>query len=642
MAVPRWLHTYWMQQLWPALSQGEVRADGVKQLLEESLQHFGERSGTNTQRPLSAQTIGRYVTATRNWLRDDLPMVQLIPAGCRALSAEERALVLHYFNPPAQWWAALNDQSRERVEQRPQVLLPNPQGVVTRLHELLEHQDWAPLAVALAGATGRRIGEVIYSGTVTPKSGYSLFFRGRLKRGGAMQRDFEIPTLCEARLVLSAWQRLRTHPDLAAMNFPLQDSLSSNLVLQVINQRVSPVVRQAADHYFQDLIPISPEDEGEKEFQKWGLYTHLFRSVYRAIAIWFYCPIHTNPDTFGATILGHTYVQPEVDKVERLNFSSEHYYHRYAISDGHGQVDGRRGICLGEPGVQVLEAFEKDYAMQLQTTDKAAGSSNKRKKKVVGKRTSKTGFSSLRPRVATREWFDQVAQENDLAWKETDTTLKLLLQTYEEHKGCSPDGVARKTPERVTPDQLGLSAELVGRIEQAMADMAQTSFHAFLSHALDREANVQIGLAKSRKEREKVDLSSVPLSKITNTRRPDAAYERIRRAIATIIDYNRGCADPNGFWFLNVSLLREYTGANPDFIRPVLQANAELLQRHHEHFHIIAAHNRTPTHRATPITKDPALVIPDDPTLIKSLCEIVLPVLSEHAREESATEEAHA
>ncbi len=637
MAVPRWLHTYWMQQLWPALSQGEVTADRVKQLLEESLQNWQQRSGTNTQRPLSEQTIGRYVTATRNWLRDDLPR-QSAPADCRVFEASEMTLVLQHFNPPAQWWAALNDRSRERVEQRPQVLLPDPLGIVTRIQELLGKEDWAPLAVALAGATGRRVGEVIYSGSVTPKSGYSIFFRGRLKRGGDMQRDFEIPTLVEASLVLSAWERLRTHPDIAAMDFPLQGETKSNQVLQVINQRLSPIVRKAADYYFQDLIPRLPEDEEEQEFQRWGLYTHLLRSIYRAIAIWLYCPIHTNPETFGATILGHTYKQGEGTSVERLNFSTEHYYHRYAISDGHGQIDGRRGIRLGEPGVSVLEAFEKDYAMQLQTADPKALTKNKGKKKVVGRRTSKTGFSSLRPRVATREWFDQVAEENDLAWKDTDATLKLLLRTYEEHKQCERSGQKDESPERVTPDQLGLSGELAGRIEQAMEDQGQTSFHAFLARALDREANVQIGLAKNRLAREKADLRSVPLSKISNTRRPEAAYERIRRAIACIIDYNRGCSDPNGFWYINVSLIREYTGASPDFIRPVLQANAELLQRHHEHFHIIAAHNRTPMHRATPITQDPALVIPEDPTQIQCLSEIALPVLSDSTEDPRAVE----
>ncbi len=638
MAVPRWLQTYWMQQLWPALSQGEVTADRVKQLLGESLQSFQQRSGTNTQRPLSEQTIGRYVTATRNWLRDDLPGVQLVPADCRKLEASEMALVLQHFNPSAQWWAALNDRSRSRVEQRPQVLLPDPQGIVTRIHELLGKEDWGPLAVALAGATGRRVGEVIYSGTVTPKSGYSIFFRGRLKRGGDMQRDFEIPTLAPANVILEAWERLRTHPDIAAMDFPGPGENKSNQVLQQINQRLSPVVRKAADHYFQDLIPSLPEDEEEQEFQRWGLYTHLFRSIYRAIAIWLYCPIHTNPEAFGATILGHTYKKGEGTSAERLNFSTEHYYHRYAISDGHGQIDGRRGIRLSEPGVSVLEAFEKDYAMQLQTADKASLSKNKGKKKVVGKRTSKTGFSSLRPRVATREWFDQVAEENDLAWKDTDATILLLLRTYEEHRQCKPDGQKDESPERVTPDQLGLSTELVGRIEQAMKDQGHTSFHAFLAHALDREANVQIGLAKNRLAREKADLTSVPLSKISQTRRPEAAYERIRRAIATIVDYNRGCSDPNGFWYINVSLIREYTGASPDFIRPVLQANAELLQRHHEHFHIIAAHNRTPTHRATPITKDPALVIPEDPTQIQSLSEIALPVLSDSTEDTSLVE----
>jgi hypothetical protein len=97
----------------------------------------------------------------------------------------------------------------------------------------------------------------------------------------------------------------------------------------------------------------------------------------------------------------------------------------------------------------------------------------------------------------------------------------------------------------------------VARIEQAMGEMGQTSFHAFLKHALDREANVQIGLAKDRCKREKADLRSTPLSKIGRSRRPEAAIEHIRRAIGTIIDYNRACSDPNGFWYRNSSLIRE-------------------------------------------------------------------------------------
>jgi hypothetical protein len=61
----------------------------------------------------------------------------------------------------------------------------------------------------------------------------------------------------------------------------------------------------------------------------------------------------------------------------------------------------------------------------------------------------------------------------------------------------------------------------------------------------------------------------------------------------------------------------------------VLEANAELLKRHHEQFQIIPAHNRTPAHRATLISKDPALVIADDPAQIQSLREILAPNLVE-------------
>ena len=239
-------------------------------------------------------------------------------------------------------------------------------------------------------------------------------------------------------------------------------------------------------------------------------------------------------------------------------------------------------------------------------------------------RVSKTGYSSLRPKSKTRVWFDQIADELELTWKGTDATLIRLMEIYEEHKRCENGGTLE--PQQVLPQQLALPDELVGRVHQAMQDSGQSSFFDFLTHALERESNVQIGLAKNRKERVAQDLSTVPTSKILHTHRPEEARERIRRAIATIIDYNRRCSDPNGFWFINASLLREYTGASLAYITPFLQANEAVLARHHEHHHIQPAHNRTPVHKATPISKDPALVLPENPADIKSLSDIVLPL----------------
>jgi hypothetical protein len=346
----------------------------------------------------------------------------------------------------------------------------------------------------------------------------------------------------------------------------------------------------------------------------------LFRSIFRAIAIWYFCPIRVDPDTYGATILGHTYYQQLKTKKERLNFASEHYYRRFALSDASGNVDGRRGIRLPEG---LIDEFRKEYEMQR--VQSGASKPKTRKAKTTEPRVSQTGYSSLRPKSKTKAWIDQVADELGLTWKGTDATLVRLLEIYEEHKLCVNGGTLE--PQRVTPQQLALPDELTARIDLAMQMSGQDSFFAFLEHALERESNVQIGLAESRKKRQVQDLSKVPTSQLLGARRPGEARERIRRHIANIIMYNRTCADPNGYWFINQRLLRDYTGASPDYIKPILAANQAYIDRHHEHLKIVPGHNRTPVPKQLPISEDTSMVVPDNPADIQGLDDIVLPPL---------------
>jgi Telomere resolvase len=622
MRIPQWLRTYWMERLWPALSQSDGTAEQYRQVFEQTMSDWQRHSSELTNRPFTDRTIGRYLTETRNWIAE-LPQREEPENEQRHRKFEpaEVERLLEVFNQPSEWWAALNDRSRETVDQRNhhQVLLPDPEAIVVQIRELLTSQDWAPLAVGLAGATGRRIGEVLLSGSFELKSPSTVWFTGRLKRQGAPEEPFEVSTLCEAALVLDAWRRLRSHPDILAMDLPLQDVAKQKQALGVINQRLYPMVRKAANYYFQDLIPNAGDEEGQEP----DLYAHLFRSIFRTIAIWYFCPIRVDPDTFSATILGHTYYQQLKTKKERLNFASEHYYRRFAISDGQGNVDGRRGIRLPEG---LIDEFRKEYEMQLAQSG-ASKPKTRKAEKATEPRVSKTGYSSLRPKSETRAWFNQAADELKLTWKGTDATLVRLLEIYEEHKLCENGGNGTLDPQRVIPQQLALPDELTARIDQAMQMSGQDSFFAFLEHALERESNVQIGLAESRKKRQVQDLSKVPTSQLLGARRPGEARERIRRHIANIILHNRTCADPNGYWFINQRLLREYTGASPDYIKPILAANQAYIDRHHEHLKIVPGHNRTPVPKQLPISEDKSMVVPDNPADIKGLDDIVLPPL---------------
>lgn len=214
----------------------------------------------------------------------------------------------------------------------------------------------------------------------------------------------------------------------------------------------------------------------------------------------------------------------------------------------------------------------------------------------------------------------------------------MLLETYEAHKRCEQAGVV--VPAQMTPRQFGFDEALSAQFEAGMRAAGQESFLAYLKQSLIRESKTQIGLAESRKKREAEDVSRLPWSSIKGSRRPEASFERIRRAIGKIIDSNRECDDPNGFWFINVNLLRDYIGASPKFITPVLKANQELIARHHEHFQITRSHNQTPAHKATPISEDKVLVIPENPDEIKSLGEIVLPAQGASDGDYSAGETA--
>jgi hypothetical protein len=474
--IPGWLMNDWSQYLRSPLVDQVLNDEQLQALFQAMIARWRSRP-----KPLAERSVVKYLGFTRIWI-SQLPLTELTQyQNPETKQYEHRAL--RYFLFPTKKYAELVDQSRKKIDWRNQhqLLLPDAQAIIDQLIKLLDHPDWAPLAVALAGLTGRRIGEV-FTGRLEWVSAYCLKFFGRLKRRGEADKGVEIPTTCEAQRIVDGWERLRLHPDLR-VGYPYLFEITPenmNQRLRQLNRDLSPTVRKAANYYFEALIPMLEEDQDDKEVQRWGIYTHLFRSVYATIAIWLYCPpVGVHPDAFAAAVLGHTYSAKTDEGEERLNYASGQYYHRYQISDG------RRGIRLNDPnypGVRVIGLFEKEYAMQQQNLQE--GGIQKKKKRE--KRASKTGYSSIRPRSETREWFDQVADENELTWKPTDATLKLLLETYEAHKRCQQAGVAVATQTQLTPTLLGLDDELAAQIEAGMQAVGQESFLAYLKQALVR------------------------------------------------------------------------------------------------------------------------------------------------------------
>jgi len=144
--------------------------------------------------------------------------------------------------------------------------------------------------------------------------------------------------LCSAQKVLEAWKSLR---------FMLG---SEQLDPQIINLRYGRQCKEAANKHFADLVPPRHGDD--------DLYMHLFRAIYATIAVLYFCPPRVNDTLFKAEIQGHRMIIDAADKKKRRAYSASRHYDDYKIQDASGNVDGRRGLRLGDPGVQVLEVFQ--------------------------------------------------------------------------------------------------------------------------------------------------------------------------------------------------------------------------------------------------------------------------------------------
>jgi len=239
-------------------------------------------------------------------------------------------------------WIEINEADRDRLAERTTKLINDPDAIVSKAIELLKTNSWSDLAAGLAVVTGRRCGEVLKTAQFEFKTQYSVTFRGALKRRNeAPQLVFEIPTLCRSDLVIAATANLRLQ---------LGDEIKSLSATQ-INQRYEERVANKCELHFSALVP--PRDNGE------SLYTHLFRGIYAGIASFWYCPIVVPEMEYKSAIQGHFKILNEKSDKLRRTLASLRNYLDYKIADATGNIDGRLGIKLSLPEVEVIEYFQQ-------------------------------------------------------------------------------------------------------------------------------------------------------------------------------------------------------------------------------------------------------------------------------------------
>ncbi|WP_228025226.1 protelomerase family protein [cf. Phormidesmis sp. LEGE 11477] len=416
----------------------------------------------------------------------------------KAIDPNHPALADVGFSP--EQWTEINMPSEQAVAQRSAKPIDEPNEIARRAAVLLQSDSWSELAAGLAVATGRRAAEVIQTAQFRKASDWSVWFSGAVKRRGEpVELMFELPTLVEADSVISATERLRSRLDTEGM---------SN---REINRAYSHAIAQACDRSFADVVPSR---EGKD-----NLYTHLFRSVYSTIATFWFCPPAVPELEFRAAIQGHYKVLEEGQTELRRSLAASRHYFDYEISD---QViaahQGRRkGVRLGEPGVEVISAFGMADAVESDRTEQGRSHTRPAAETLeTAPHTEETEEEVVMSRIGISESDKQrvLSLQDELGLGTQQDTMQMILDAADaaislaNQLGCQPFELAERVDGlgQQLDDQQRQNGQLRAKLAEAekMGGGAGTSQVIEQSLAMAHEFNAHL---KQENERLRVQLA---------------------------------------------------------------------------------------------------------------------------------------
>ena len=582
----RWLTVRW-EELIPALEAAGDDEAQIAQLCQDEISLWRARPSMNEESSLRVP-----LSATRSRLKEvfkDKLTERNTWFNPRQQAREH--LSLKYLNFSEEEWAAMNAPSSATLQGRleDQQLFRDPDGLVALAVKLLKSERWDDIVVGLAAVTGRRLAEVLKTGVLYPNTRYTVTYSGQLKRRDKTLDPYEIPTLCEAALVLDAWQRLRQMQD------------CSQLTVEQISLEHSAAVRAAAKHWFGDRVPVRAGHD--------DIYTHLFRTIYGRIAVLYYCPPKVRDLHYLTHIYGHYWVLSAETEEKQRHYLTTLHYSDYQVADATGNIDGRQGIKLAEPGVMVLEVFRSRTAAEETTGDAL----QEEEEAMPMSETTKTGYSLIKVRKETRILFDQEVKRLEARGLD-EATVELLERSREYEQlleALAPLGAAlgisANVPlEIVAALQQGAKPAPAGKakggkkaaeqreLDALVAGLRQTGTKepvGYLRGLVERDANFRAGLAKRHAN---VDYQSLTLAQLGGIKTEEAANERFRRGVDAIMAHNAATSEPLQRWFINAGSLRDLVGGRHPAAKAYLESRAEEIAAHHTQYGITQLFNRKP------------------------------------------------
>jgi hypothetical protein len=578
-----WVHDRWAEELEPMLSTATVEQEAdVRALWERELEWW------KTQRHLQGDSLRKPITQVRHLIKA-LPLTEE-NSWENGRTHEREHIGLKVCNLSEGEWVQMNDRNRATTQERLNngQLVRDPDAIINRALGLVLSDAWSELVVGIALCTGRRLAEILKTGTFAVKEPYTVWFEGQVKGRTRIPDRYELPTLVRGYLVVEAVAKLRRLVD------------CTTIEVEQVSQRYGKAVNETVERIYGGLIP---------ERDHHHLSVHNLRSYYASLAVLWYAPDAVSEVNYKAYIHGHRFVlSPDVeegtpeDEVEqvRLNYASHANYDDYKIADADGKLDGRHGIRLGQPGVTVLDFFKQD----LPAVEPPAVVKGTRTRKKAAK-DNKTGYSTMKPTVETKAWVDDVRKQvADQVHHEVkdDELLRRFLVAYVAGAG----GAASQTAERpaLSLETLEMSEETRALLRQGMALTGESDLLSYLLAAAERDARQ---LSSQARRHDTTRYATLRTSQLADIKQLEASYERFRRAVYAIMTWNREHR-PLERWYITTLSIQKLVGGRKDSIKAYQDAHQEEIEAHHRELEITVSANRKAE------TIQSMIVVPEDPT----------------------------
>ena len=519
-------------------------------------------------------------------------------------------------------WTEINNRNSARIAERTTKFISNPDAIVQRATVLLGSYQWSEIAAGLAVVTGRRCTEVIQTAQFEYQSLYSVIFTGSLKRKNEpVECVFEIPTLCQAPLVIDA---------IASLRHQLGESIH-RLSPRQVSSRYAQAVATKCERYFRELVPTRDQRD--------NLYTHLFRAIYATIAAHWYCPPTVPEMEFRAAIQGHYQILDEKNPQLRRSLAAGRNYFDYQISDGEGNIDGRLGIKLELPDVEVIGQFQHAYTPRQRDKTKT----NKSKSQSAMNEQSNSSHHSA---VAIPSFFlsrlDAIAHRLGLSpaetiqalftWTEMGLSLADSLEIDELHPQAvfeSVEGLKQQaslspfsatsvsptpTPQIVDQDvslnkqqALFKLCHSVSLLSQAISELNSPASLSTQPPSNGQRLSIRQPRPPERPSPGDTNNSQIeteqPSSSFNSKDKPVRSDGRTRaqrsieserainHAIERVMEFNNA-PDRNhqDKWYIGIGSIRTLTGRGDKVIKRVLQQREDVEPHHHLH-HLDQSHN---------------------------------------------------